>query len=83
MIVLKHQSKEQFMARFRQRYRDSQGEQAAKLATWLLDRIDDQDFTDDQVMTAFNMKQAELNQFKTRITTLRQSLRNIRSALGE
>ena len=71
------------MSRFRQRYRESSGEHSAKLASWLLDRLDDGDFTDDHVMTAFNMKQAEINQFKTRMNTLRSSLRQIRSAIGE
>lgn len=82
-LVLKHQTKEQFMSRFRQRYRDSSGEQCAKLSSWLLDRIDDQDFTDEQVINAFNFKVSELIQFKTRMNTLRSSLRHIRSAIGE
>ena len=82
-LALKHQTKEQFMSRFRQRYRESSGEHSAKLATWLLDRLDDQEFTDDQVMTAFNYKVSELIQLKTKLTQLRSSLRQIRSAIGE
>lgn len=83
MLVLVHQSKEQFMERFRNRYRESSGLETIRQSTWLIDRLDDGDFTDAQVMTSFNFKTSELVSFKARLNNWRSIFRQIRSAIGE
>ena len=83
MLVFKHQTKEQFMTRFHQRYRDSAGEETVRLGTWLLDKLDDGDFTDDHVIFGFGFKQSELVSFKARLNSWRSAYRQIKSAIGE
>ena len=83
MMVLKHQTKKQFMFRFHLRYRDSVGEETVKLGTWLLDKLDDGDFIDDHVMVEFGFKQSELVSFKAKLNSWRSAYRQIKSAIGE
>ena len=83
MLELKHQSKEQFLERFRNRYRESSGLETIRQSSWLADRLDDGDFTDDQVRSSFKFKTSEMVSFKARLNSRRATLRQIRSAIGE
>ena len=58
-------------AAFRRRYKAAEGFEAARLATWLLNRIDDGTFTDAQVRNAFGLTVAQYNALKTKFTSQR------------
>ena len=82
-LVLKHQTKEQFVERFHQLYRDSSGEVTVRLGTWLLDKLDDGDFTNDHIIAGFGFKQSDLVAFKAKLGNWRAMYRQIKSAIGE
>lgn len=82
-LVLKHQTKEQFMTKFRQRYRDSENEITLAMASKLLDLNDDGDVTDQEIKASFGFSTPELMTFKTKLSSYRTSFRLTRSAQGE
>jgi hypothetical protein len=82
-LRLKHQTASQFAARFRERYRSASREEAARLATWLLNRIEATDLTDAQVRNAFGLTLTQYNQMKTRMTNLRTAWLAVQAAQGE
>lgn len=82
-LVLKHQTKEQFITRFRDKYAASNREQCAKLSTWLLDKIDAGDFDDTEIRNSFGMSVVDWVSFRNELNNLRSSLRNIQNARGK
>ena len=82
-LVLKHQTAAQLAARFRERYRNASKEEAARMATWLLNRIEAGDFTDAQVRSAFGLTVTQYNNLKTRMSTLRANWQAVQAAQGE
>lgn len=82
-LNLVHQTPTQLAARLRARYRDASGIEQAKMATWLLARITDGDFTDAQVRTAFGLTTQQYSAMKTRMTTLRDQWAAVQAARGE
>lgn len=82
-LVLKHQTKEQFIQRFRQAYQNGNRERLAKLANWLLNRIADGDVTDTQARNAFNLTVTQWNTLKTKMQNLVNNYNAVQSAAGE
>jgi hypothetical protein len=82
-LNLRHQTAAQFIARFRERFRSAEREEAAKLATWLLNRIEAGDVTDAQVRNAFGLNNTQYNALKTRMTNLRTAWLAVQAARGE
>lgn len=82
-LNLRHQTASQFAARLRERYRSASREKAARIATWILNRIEAGDFTDAQVRNAFELNVTQYNQFKTRLTNLRTAWLAVQAAQGE
>jgi len=82
-LNLRHQTAAQFVARFRERFRAAEREDAAKMATWLLNRIADGDVTDTQVRNAFGLNNTQYNALKTRMTNLRTAWLAVQAARGE
>lgn len=82
-LNLKHQTGAQLAARFRERFRNASKEEAARLATWLLSRIEAGDYTDAQVRSAFGLTVTQYNSIKTRMSTLRANWLAVQSAQGE
>lgn len=82
-LNLQYQTPAQFAARLRERYRGASREEAARLATWLLNRIEAGDLTDAQVRNAFGMTTTQYNTFKTRLTNLRTAWTAVQAAQGE
>lgn len=68
---------------FRDRFRKASKEEAWRLANWLLNRIADGTFTDNQVRNFFNLTVAEYNSFKTRLQTMQSRWLELQSAAGE
>lgn len=82
-LQLNHQTAAELAARFRARYRTAEREDCARMATWLLNRIDAGDSTDAQVRAAFGMNTVQYTTFKTSLTTLRSHWLAVQSARGE
>lgn len=82
-ITLKRQTLAQFAARMRARYREAGREEAARLATWILNRIDAGHVTDAQVRNAFGLTVAQWNALKTKMTDMRLHYNAVQSAQGE
>lgn len=82
-LNLKHQTAAQFAARLRERYRHASREEAARIATWILNRIEAVDFTDNQVRNAFSLTAGQYTTLKAKWTTLRTQWLAIQAAQGE
>ena len=81
---LKHQTGAQFAARFRARYKDASRVECAKLAKWILDRIDAGDFTDAAVRNAFGLTVTQWNTLKAnKLTPQRTAYNAVLAAQGE
>jgi hypothetical protein len=82
-LTLRYATLAQLGAAFRDRYRNASREECARLATWLLNRIDDGTFTDAQVRNFFGLTQTQYNNLKTRLTNLRTNWLAVQAAQGE
>ena len=82
-LTLRHQTKAQFAARLRERYRNASREEAARIATWVLNSIEAGDFTDLQVRTAFGLTSGQWTTLKAKLTTLRTNWLAVLAAAGE
>ncbi len=82
-FVLVHQTKAQFAARFRARFKDAAREEAARLATWLLDHIDDDTFTEAQVRNVFGLNATQYTNLMNRLNPMRDAYLAILAARGE
>lgn len=83
VVRTQYQTGAQFAARFRQRYLNARREEAARMATWVIDRITAGHLTDLQVRTAFGLTTTQYNALKTRWNTLRTQWLAINAAAGE
>lgn len=82
-LSLRHQTVAQFAARFRARFRAASREEAARMAWWLIERINTGDLTDTQVRNAFGLTATQYSQLKTRLTALHTAWSAVRAAAGE
>ena len=82
-LVLKHATLAQLGAAFRERFKASEGVETARLAKWLLERIQDGTFTETQVRTFFGLNLTQWNTLKTKIATLRDKYADVLAARGE
>lgn len=82
-LTLHHQTAAQFAARLRERYKSASREEAARIATWLMNHIDNGDFTETQVRNAFGLNVTQWNTLKAKLTTLRTQWQAIQAAQGE
>lgn len=79
-LTLAHQTPAQLMARFREQFRDAEGERALRMAAWLLDAIDAGDVTEAQARAAFG---PGWGQVKSRMVQMRDTHRAAKTARGE
>lgn len=82
-LNLKHQTPAQFVARFREAYRNAEREQVARMARWLLLRIAAGDITDAQVRSAFGLTVTQWNTKKTLMQTLVDNFNAVDAARGD
>ena len=68
---------------FRERYRAASKAECARMATWILNRIDAGDFTDTQVRNAFSLTTGQYTTIKTKWTNLRTAHNAVQAAQGE
>ena len=83
MLDLRHQTPQQFAQRLRARFRAATKAEAARLATWIMDRIDAGDITDAQMRAAFGLTTTQWTAVKTRLTNLLTAYRAVDAARGE
>lgn len=82
-LTLRYATAAQLAAAFRERYQNSSREDCARLAAWLLARIDDGTWTDVQVRNAFGLTTPQYTAMKTRMENLRDHWAAVQAAQGE
>lgn len=82
-LLLKHQTAEQFIARVRAAYRDSDRERLVSIARFIVSRIQAGDITDAQCRTAFGLNTTQWNNLKTKMQNLLTAANTVQSAVGE
>ena len=82
-LLLKHQTAAQFIARFREAYRNSDRERCIQLARFVLSRIQAGDLTDAQVRSAFGLTTVQWNNLKTKMNNWITAENAVKAAVGE
>lgn len=82
-LLLKHQTVQEFIARFREAYRNGERERICQLARFVLARIAAGDVTDAQCRNAFGLNASQWNALKTKMQTFIDAQNLVRSAVGE
>ena len=82
-LVLKHATLTQLGQAFRERYKNATREECARLAKWLLARVQDGTFTEAQVRAFFGLSVAQWNDLKTRMQALIAHYDAVQAAQGE
>jgi hypothetical protein len=81
-LLLKHQTAQEFIARFRQAYRNGERERLVQLAKFIISRIQAGDITDAQCRNAFGLTTTQWNTMKTKMTNLIAASNQVQSAVG-
>jgi hypothetical protein len=82
-LLLKHQTAAQFVARFREAYRNSERERCVQLAKFVIARIQAGDLTDTQVRNAFGLTTTQWNTLKTKMNNRITAWNTLQAAVGE
>ena len=82
-LILRHCTKTQLGNAFRERYRSSQGLETFRLATWLVNRIDDGTFTVQEVRNFFNLSVPQANALYTKWQDWKTKFDEMNSSGGE
>lgn len=82
-INLQHQTPTQLAAKIRERFRNSRGQDAWKIATRLMDWLDAGDITDIQMRNTFGLTVVQWNELKVRLTNMRTRYLELQSTAGE
>ena len=82
-LLLKHQTAEQFIARFREAYSNSDRERCMQLARFVISRIQAGDITDAQARNAFGLNTTQWNNLKTKMNNWITAQNTVQSAVGE
>lgn len=82
-LVLKHQTRGQFLARLRADMRDSIGNRTVHVADRIVALIDAADLTDAEVRAAFALSSGQWTAAKNRFRNYGTARRTLRAAVGE
>lgn len=82
-LLLKHQTASEFVARFRDAYRNADRDRLVQLARFVLSRIQAGDITDAQCRTAFGLNTTQWNTLKTKMQNYVTAANTVQSAVGE
>jgi hypothetical protein len=82
-LLLKHQTAQEFIARFRDAYRDADRERLVQLAKFVISRIQSGDITDAQCRSAFGLNTTQWNNLKTKMQNFITASNTVQSAVGE
>jgi hypothetical protein len=82
-LLLKHQTAAQFVARFREAFRNSERERCVQLARFVIARIQSGDLTETQVRNAFGLTVTQWNALKTKMNNWITAHNTLQAAVGE
>lgn len=82
-LLLKHQTVQQFVARFREAYRNSDRERLIMMARFIVARIQSGDITDAQCRSAFGLNVTQWNALKSRMQNFITAQNTVQGAVGE
>lgn len=83
-LSLRHQTAAQFAARLRERFRDAERTECARIAHWIMRRIAVGDVTENQVRNAFGLTVQQWNALKAnKLEPLRDAWAAVKAAQGE
>ena len=82
-LILKHQTKAELIARFREAYRLADKDRLARMAKWLLARVTGGDLTQLQVRNAFGLDATQWDVLKTKMLALIDNYDAVQEAEGE
>lgn len=82
-LLLKHQTVQQFVSRFREAYRNADRERLVQLARFVLSRIASGDITDAQCRSAFGLNATQWTALKTKMQNYISAANTVQSAVGE
>lgn len=80
---LVHQTAAQFATRFREKFRNAEKMEAAKMATFIMNKIESGEFTDAQIRGIFGLTLAKYTTLKEKLAALRDTYNSIETAKGE
>lgn len=82
-LMLKHQTAAQFIARFREAYRNGERDRVIQLARFVISRIQAGDITDAQCRTAFGLNVTQWNNLKTKMNGWITAQNAVKAAVGD
>lgn len=82
-LILKHQTVEAFVNRFRAWFRDATQEDVVKGARFVIARLQAGDITDAQFRAVFGLNVTQWNTLKTKMQNLITADNAVKSAVGE
>ncbi len=82
-LLLKHQTSDQFITRFRAAYRNAERDRVIVLGRFILARIAAADITDAQCRAAFGLNTTQWSALKTKIQNWITADNSVKSAIGE
>jgi hypothetical protein len=82
-LILKHQTVQEFVSRFREAYRNAERQRLIQLATFILNRIAAGDITDANCRNAFGLNTTQWNALKTKMQNYITANSTVQSAQGE
>jgi hypothetical protein len=81
--VIVQQTGAQFLDRLREKYRNSDKERCARIARWIIHRLDAGHVTVAQLRNAFNLTVSEWNTLEAKLRALAGTLDDLETARGE
>ena len=82
-MKLKHQTEAEFLERFREKFKSSEGEETFRLASFIIDKIDDGSFADLKLRNIFGLTAGQWTTLKVKLKALQNAKKAIQSAKGE
>lgn len=83
-LVLRYQTAAQFAARLRAKWRESSRAECARIAWWMMQRVQAGDVTQAQLRNAFDLTQAQWNSLRdNKLIPLANAWQSVLDARGE
>lgn len=82
-LLLKHQTVQEFVSRFREAYRNAERARLVQLARWVLAALAAGDITDAQCRNVFGLNVTQWNNLKTKMQNFVNADNTVKSAVGE
>lgn len=80
-LILKHQTIEQFLTRFKRRFENADHMQQAKLSVWLDEKQSSGDIAAKQIESAFSLSTAGKDSFMQKVKALSDSYKAVQAGV--